>query len=731
LIFNAFLGLFAGIAIPNFIRGRNEARAQRVRAQVELSNSNAMLGVHIATNPPASVETWTPTVAPGEKPDLQKILNEADDLMKHGQYEESLGRHIWLQCHQIEYGGSYQNTSAIISWVELGRRYPKAKQALLEIRDSEAREFAEGRGYSDLFGDIQSINHQLQDDDATYDLFNAIRKGDPQLADQCRFYAASVMFSKGEYQWCYDTMGNPQSLLSSAKGNFDREIGMYKQSAENQERSRQQMAEFHRQHGMTNLPAPSYPDTSEMMFSSATNRFVSAVTMEIEVLLGTGHPTEAGQIRDQALAMMPDPRLESAITDAQARIQKHKTAPPQAHRSETNSAYANLKIPAPGQWHPTATNQPAASRETWEPTLAPGAKPDLMAILQEAKDLMTRHDYEGALQRQIWYHNHSTSDPSQVGVRNSFALADWVELGRRYPKAMQALLEIRDENERKIYSDEGYFDLFMETASLNDELGHQEKTYALFKHLAASSDQKLAQQCYPIVEGLLASHGDYEMCTNYIGDPEKRFKKLQDQWQRSKKWEQQMDERMRAAQKQLQSNGMASASWPQPAIPSPPKLADKTFVAHTRQLIEILIGVGDRTDAEKTQREAILLLEDPALKSAVADAERKIHGPKPSPPQNRAPSSGSAALPIVLPPPDVQPPPPVLPPGNVIRPLRTLPFRQTNLNSSAPGHQAITPAEQTALNEVERIKRTQETNPIAHLLPPSEISSPTNSTNRP
>ncbi len=713
----AVLGMFAGIAIPNFIRARSEAR-QRAHARAERDNSNAMPEVNIATNPPASAETWTPTFAPGEKPDLQKILEEADDLMKHGQYEESLGRHIWLQRHQIEYGGSYQNTSAIISWVELGRRYPKAKQALLEIRDGEAREFAEGRGYSDLFGDIQSINHQLQDDDATYDLFNAIRKGDPQLADQCRFYAAGVMFSKGEYQWCYDTMGDPQSLLSSAKGNFDREVGMAKHMAENQEKSRQQMAEFNRQHGMTNLPLPSYPDTSGMQFTSATNRFVNAVTMEIEVLLGTDHSTQAEQIRDQALAVMQDPRLESAITDAEARIQKHKAASPETYRQGTNSAYAKLKIPAPGQWHPPATNKPDASRETWEPTLAPGAKPDLMMILQEAKDLMTRQDYEGALQRQIWYHNHSISDPSQFGVRNSSALADWVELGRRYPKAMHALLEIRDENERKISSGDGYFDLFMETASMNDELGNQEQTYALFKNMAASSDQELARQCYPIVEGLLASHGDYELCTNYIGEPEKRFQKLQEQWQRSKKWEQQQDDRRR------------QMAVPPPGIPSPPKLADKTFVAQTRQLIEILVGVDHKSDAEKIQREAILLLEDPALKSAVDDAEKKIHGAKPSTPQNRAPSLGAVAPPPVLPPPPVRPPPNLLPPENVVRPLRTLPFRQTNLNSFTQSNHTITPEEQVAIIEIQRTKALQESNPIAGFLPPIELTRAVHSTNR-
>jgi len=717
----AFLGLFAGIAIPNFIRGRNEARAGRVRAQVEMGNSNALFETHPATNPPASAETWTPTLAPGEKPDLQKILNEADDLMKQGQYEQALGRHIWLQLHQTEYGGSVQNISALSSWIELGRRFPKAKQALIEIRDNEVREFAQGRGYTDLFRDIVSINQQLQDEDATYELFKAIRKGDPRLADQCYFWVEGLLIAKGEYQFCYDHMGDPQSRLAQAKQNFEMQISMFQRSAENQERSRRQMAEFDRQHGITNLPPPAFPDTSNMILHYATNSFVATAGTLIEVLLGTGHAIEAQHIRDHALEIMPDPRLESAIADAESRIQKRTAAPPDSSatiRQGTNSAYANLRIPAPGEWHSTVTNVPDASRETWGPKLDPGAKPDLMAILQEAKDLMSKGLYEEALQRQIWYHNHSISDPGQFGVRNSFALADWVELGRRYPRAMQALLEIRTENERKITSGEGNFELFMETAAMNRELDKDESTRTLFKQLAASADKSLAKQCYSIAEGVLVNRGDYELCMSFIGQPESRFGKLQEQWQQSKKREQQqddlrrrMDERMQAAQKQSESNGIASASWPRSMIPPPPKSADKTFVAHTKQLIEILVGAGHKTDAENIQREAVLLLDDPALKSAVDDAEKEIHAPKQSTPSNR----GFLPRPVIQPPAATPPPP-----GNILRPLRALRLSQTN--------SAMTPEEQVASIEIQRIKSTQEPHPIARLLRPAGFTASTNST---
>ena len=57
----------------------------------------------IANAPSASAETWSPTLAPGVKPDLQNILNEAKNLMDEGKYEEALQRQIWYFDHALEY----------------------------------------------------------------------------------------------------------------------------------------------------------------------------------------------------------------------------------------------------------------------------------------------------------------------------------------------------------------------------------------------------------------------------------------------------------------------------------------------------------------------------------------------------------------------------------------------------------------------------------------------------
>jgi len=282
------------------------------------------------TNASASAETWSPALAPDEKPDLQKILSDAKNLMEQGKYEDALQRHLWYFNHALEYDQGQTGVRlsfALSQWLELGRRYPKAKEALIEIRDRDTRILAEGKGYANLFTDVQAINRELQDDDATYALFKKIREKDPQLAGQCYFWIESLLVAKGEYQWCYDHMGDPQSRFDLIRQSFDMERANQQRVAETQQRNRQMMVEMNQKRGLTNVPPFSPPDTSAMMKKSAEDRFVGQVHQLIEILVATGHKSDAEKIRDQALAILDDPRLLSTVSDAEERAQKVRASP--------------------------------------------------------------------------------------------------------------------------------------------------------------------------------------------------------------------------------------------------------------------------------------------------------------------------------------------------------------------------------------------------------------------
>jgi hypothetical protein len=102
------------------------------------------------------------------------------------------------------------------------------------------------------------------------------------------------------------------------------------------------------------------------------------------------------------------------------------------------------------------------------------------------------------------------------------------------------------------------------------------------------------------------------------------------------------------------------------------------------------------------------------------------------------PPPGIAPTPITLPAPiPAAPPPGVQMPGNVIRPLRSLPTRNSsaennggvglsgvaNASANQPQQSNFTPEEQVAIIELQRMKAIKEHDPISNILPPTELTS--------
>jgi predicted Ser/Thr protein kinase len=274
----------------------------------------------------ASLEKWAPAVVPGEKPSPSKILEEAKDLMNQGQYEDSLQHYLWYYYHALEYDSGQTGVRlsfALSDWVELGRRYPKAKQALVEIRDRDTQKFLDGEGYFGLFMDLQNLNRELQNSDATYTLFKMIEKRDPALASQCYFAMESTLVQKGEYQTCREHMGDPEFRFETLKRSYETENAWQDQMISLRERTKRQITEFNRQKGLTNTPMYNPPDTSPVLRKSARDRFVGSVRMMIEILVATGDKVAAEKLRARALTVLPaEQRLQSAVKDAEIKTGK-------------------------------------------------------------------------------------------------------------------------------------------------------------------------------------------------------------------------------------------------------------------------------------------------------------------------------------------------------------------------------------------------------------------------
>ena len=276
----------------------------------------------ITNTPSASAETWSPMFAPGEKPDMQKILKDATDFMNKGQYEEALQRHIWYHNHALEYDQGQTGVRlsfALADWIELGRHYPRAKQAMVEIRDRDTAKILSGGGSFNLFMDVHGINQYLGEDDATYALFKSIEQSDPQLAGQCYFVMESMLAQKGEYETC-------RKYIGDAQGRFEMICNEYKMELQIQNRMAGIYQRMPLKRGSTNMPAFSPPDTSAMMKKTTEDRFIGQVRQLIEILVATGGKSNAENIQQQALAVLDDPRLTSAVDDAEKKIREQNNA---------------------------------------------------------------------------------------------------------------------------------------------------------------------------------------------------------------------------------------------------------------------------------------------------------------------------------------------------------------------------------------------------------------------
>jgi hypothetical protein len=129
-----------------------------------------------------------------------------------------------------------------------------------------------------------------------------------------------------------------------------------------------------------------------------------------------------------------------------------------------------------------------------------------------------RHDF--ALREFVWFHENALAEnPALYGVRLSFALGCWHELGRSYPPALQELRRVRDAGTALLYAGSGTRDLFDDVAAINKALGEVSVTAALFEELHAKQPH-LAAECSSLARSQLVATGKFELASKYLSNPE-------------------------------------------------------------------------------------------------------------------------------------------------------------------------------------------------------------------
>ncbi len=231
--------------------------------------------------------------------DKQALLEQAQTLTANGQYDRAL--QCFLELYDKAQADQDEVTllTALPDWIKLGRRYPRARQSLIEIRDRDAREFARVPDTLELLKELNNLNSALGDDTATVALFKDLRQSHPSQAEDWYMFVEPALVQRGEYQLCLDYIGNPQARFNVYRYTFGMEKSPFKNEPERQKEMLRQMAEYDRQKGRPSPPPP--PDYlltnsgAATALKSINNCFVSEVSRLIEILVGTGHHEDGGK----------------------------------------------------------------------------------------------------------------------------------------------------------------------------------------------------------------------------------------------------------------------------------------------------------------------------------------------------------------------------------------------------------------------------------------------------
>lgn len=149
-------------------------------------------------------------------------------------------------------------------------------------------------------------------------------------------------------------------------------------------------------------------------------------------------------------------------------------------------------------------------------------------ILNRGRTAYFEGRHEEALRDLIWFHENAlVHDQAYYGVRLSFALGYWKELGEVYPPALEALKAVKRRSEAALLGGEGTRALFHELASINREMECTRETYDLFRALNTRHPE-LAKKCADLAVGAMVEARDFKLASEHLPHPEEYLLWLSD-----------------------------------------------------------------------------------------------------------------------------------------------------------------------------------------------------------
>jgi hypothetical protein len=162
-----------------------------------------------------------------------------------------------------------------------------------------------------------------------------------------------------------------------------------------------------------------------------------------------------------------------------------------------------------------------AANSDWTPP----TDPDPSAVFDQARKNVQAGRFADALAQLVWFHNNAlTYEPALAGVRLSYALSEWTELGERYPPALDALRQIASATAERLRGNVPRSHDLHDFASINSYLREDAATADLFAWLDEHRPE-FAAEAYDIAQPALIRARRFELCTKHV-DPEEALPHL-------------------------------------------------------------------------------------------------------------------------------------------------------------------------------------------------------------
>ena len=217
--------------------------------------------------------------------DMSTYLMNAQKLVQEGKNEEALKRFVWLYNHSLEQDPAFSavRLSYLLGyWVELGAQYPPALNALQEIRDRETELIKNGKGNSNIFDEVISINKYLLEDERSIALFEFMDKKYPVLAQSSWVFIRAKIIAAKKFDLARKYMPDLMKEFRRAVFSYKRNVLYYE------------------------TYSASFKEFNE-------SSFIDEVLGLIAVAEASGDKKTANRIRIEAFEILPSPRLKQPL----------------------------------------------------------------------------------------------------------------------------------------------------------------------------------------------------------------------------------------------------------------------------------------------------------------------------------------------------------------------------------------------------------------------------------